>query len=121
MCFVLFLINILYKVIDELRSSFYELKDKIDVHQFDALQNSTPNQWPLIIKLIKECEANESKIQMHSKQIDVIRKMMMQYDGIIEMQKSKLAQLEIDSPTDVAGKWYLENQMENVGLHKGKL
>lgn len=58
------------------------------------------------MKLIKECEANENKIQMHSKEIDAIRKMMIQYDEIIEMQKSKLAKLEINSPTDADGKQY---------------
>lgn len=51
---------------------------------------------------------------MHAKQIDVIRKMMMQYDEIIEMQKSKLAQLENDSLDDADSKQFLENQMENV-------
>lgn len=63
------------------------------------MQNATPIQWPLIMKLIKECEANENRIQMHSKDIDVVRKMMIQYDEIIEMQKSELAQLEINSVT----------------------
>lgn len=37
---------------------------------------------------------------MHSKKIDVIRKMMIQYDEIIEMQTAKLATLEINTPAD---------------------
>lgn len=87
-------------MIENLLSSFNKLADTLEIHQFNALQNATPVQWPLIIKLIKECEANENEIQMYSKEIDVIRKMMFQYDEIIEMQNAELAKLEIDSPAD---------------------
>lgn len=41
---------------------------------------------------------------MHSKEIDAIRKMMIRYDEIIEMQKLKLAQLEINSLSDADSK-----------------
>lgn len=41
---------------------------------------------------------------MYAKEIDVIRKMLFQYDEIIEMQKAELAKLEISTPADSASK-----------------
>lgn len=81
-------------MIENVRLWFNELQDKLEMYQFNALQNVAPIQWPLIVKLIKQCETDENKIQMYSKQIDVIRKMMFQYDEIIDMQNAVLAKLE---------------------------
>lgn len=87
-------------MIENVLAWFDELKDNLEMYQFNTLQNATPIQWPLIIKLIKQCEVNENNIQMFSKKIDVIRKMMFQYNGIIEKQNAELAKLEINSQAD---------------------
>lgn len=81
-------------MIENLLSSFTELENKLKPHQFDALKNATMMQWSVIIKLIKECEADENKIQMYAKQIDVLRKMMQTYEEIVKKQNAEINKLE---------------------------
>lgn len=83
-----------------MQSLFVELKNKIEEHRFNVLKNAPPKQWPLIIQLIKECETDEHKVQMYSKQINVIRKMIFQYDEIIKMQNAELTKLENNSESN---------------------
>lgn len=78
-------------------SLFEELKDQLGTDQYELLRNTAPSQWPLVIKLIKDTEEYRNKIEMHLKEIDVIRRMEWQYNEIIEKQMNELAKLNADS------------------------
>lgn len=70
-------------------NKFDKLKPSMDADDFAILEHSPMIQWPLILKLMREKEKYEKKMEIDAEKVDFIQKKYMQ---IIKKQEQELAQ-----------------------------